>query len=586
VRSKRELTRTRTLNTDVLVIGSGMAGVRAALEAKRANLDVLLVDKSLLGRASSSIYAGGLGLEILPPHLKYHGAGSGKYAKYWNGTIEELFIKTLEEGVSIGWGYPYIDNQRMLMMIVTQYALRQEELRDFGVKDPYSQHFIGPPGIWGKYILLPMIDYLKKQKAKTLERTVILELIEHEGHILGALAFRLDTGEFLVIRSKATVMATGGCAQIYRLTYSPTRITGDGYAIAYRAGAELWEMEMVGFENWFLNEPGVPKWWIPFSFARGSGVLRNAKGEAFFPKYAKEYKCMGENATLSFDDVMDVRYDRPLTELDHYFWRASSTEIREGRGQDGCVFLDLTKVPEERFYMETDAIFALNEMRNFDWKKKPIRISPGAEKQGGGIHINERCETGLKGLFAAGEAGTGMSMPFCIVTGSMAGRWAVQYAIEDGKIADLKHKKAWINERRETLETILKRKPSKRGNPRDIKSLVKSTMMDNVGPLRSKESLTKALRTLEKIREENLPHIYARSLRELREAIEAANMVTTGEMVARSSLYRTESRGMHQRVDYPKRDDKNWIRKVLIKKEKDEMKVFDQPVELIWARPE
>ena len=583
--SKRNLTKTRTIRADVLVIGSGMAGVRAALEAKRSNLDVILVDKSLLGRASSSVYAGGLGLEIIPPHLKYHGASSEKYAKYYNGKMEDLFIKTLEEGVSIGWGYPYIDNQRMLMSVVTQYAIRQEELKDFGVKDPYSQHFIGPPGHWGKYILLPMIDYLKKQKVKTLEKTVILELIEHEGYILGALAFRMNSGEFLVIRSKATVMATGGCAQIYRLTYSPTRITGDGYAIAYRAGAELWEMEMVGFENWFLNEPGAPKWWIPFSFARGSGVLRNARGEAFFQKYAKKFNCLGPKATLSFDDVMDVRYDRPLTELDHYFWRASSAEIMKGRGEDGCVFLDLTKVPEERFYMETDSVFALNEMRKFDWKKKPIKISPGAEKQGGGVYINERCETGLKGLYAAGEAGTGMSIPFCIVTGTAAGRWASQYAMEDAKEVDLKYQKPWIEEKRRGLDEILGRAPNEKGNPRKIKSLIKSTMLDKVGPLRKSGTLKGALKILDQIKEENLPFIYAKSLRELREATEAVNMVTTAEIVTRSALYRTESRGLHQRTDYPERDDKNWLKNVFVKAEKDGMKVFDRPVQLIWAKP-
>src|SRR4030042_1758147 len=223
----------KPIETDVLVIGSGMAGLRAAIEAKRSGLKVLLVDKSLLGRASSSIYAGGLGLEILPKHLPYHGAGKEKFARYFNGTIEEVFKKMLEEGVSIGWGYPYIDNQRILMTVACDYKLRQEELRDFGVEDPYSQHFIGRPVSMGVPIILPMIDYFKKIGGAPVEKTVITDLIRQGDRIIGVIGFEIDRKRFVVILAKATVMATGGSAQVYKRTYAPTRMTGDGYAMAY-----------------------------------------------------------------------------------------------------------------------------------------------------------------------------------------------------------------------------------------------------------------------------------------------------------------------------------------------------------------
>jgi fumarate reductase (CoM/CoB) subunit A len=238
----------KRVDVDVLVIGSGMAGLRAAIEAKRAGQDVLLVDKSVLGRASSSIYAGGLGLEIIPKHLPYHGAGEGKkYADYFNGTIEEIFQKMVTEGVSIGWGYPYIDNQRILMTVAVDYKFRQEELRDFGVKDPYSQHFIGRPVSMGVPIIMPMVDYFKKIGGRTMIKTVLVDLIRQDDTIIGALGFEMASGRFVVITAKTTIIATGGSAQCYKRTYSPTRITGDGYAMAYRAGAELWEMELVAF---------------------------------------------------------------------------------------------------------------------------------------------------------------------------------------------------------------------------------------------------------------------------------------------------------------------------------------------------
>jgi len=218
----------KPIETDVLVIGSGMAGLRAAIEARRSGLNVLLVDKSILGRASSSIYAGGLGLEILPDHLPYHGAEKKKFASYFNGTIEQVFKKMLEEGVSIGWGYPYIDNQRILMTVACDYKLRQEELRDFGVEDPYSQHFIGRPVSMGVPIILPMIAHFKKMGGATKEKFVVTDLIRQGDRIIGVIGFEMGTKRFGIILAKATIMATGGCAQVYKRTYSPTRITGDG----------------------------------------------------------------------------------------------------------------------------------------------------------------------------------------------------------------------------------------------------------------------------------------------------------------------------------------------------------------------
>ncbi len=253
-----------TIQTDVMVIGSGMAGLRAAIEARRSGLDVLLVDKSLLGRASSSSYAGGLGLEILPKHLPYHGAGKEKkFADYFNGTIEEVFDKMLEEGVSIGWGYPYIDNQRILMTVAVDYKLRQEESGTSGLRILTANTVIGRPVSMGVPIILPMVEYFKKMGGATMEKTVVTDLILQKDRVVGVIGFRMTSQRMVAILAKATIMASGGCAQVYRRTYSPTRITGDGYAMAYRAGAELWEMELVAFCNWTIAEPGCPQWWIP-----------------------------------------------------------------------------------------------------------------------------------------------------------------------------------------------------------------------------------------------------------------------------------------------------------------------------------
>jgi succinate dehydrogenase/fumarate reductase flavoprotein subunit len=576
----------QTIETDVLVIGSGMAGLRAAIEARRSGLEVLLLDKSLLGRASSSIYAGGLGLEILPKHLPYHGASKKKFASYFNGTIEEIFKKMLIDGVSIGWGYPYIDNQRILMTVACDYKLRQEELRDFGVEDPYSQHFIGRPVSMGVPIILPMIAHFKKIGGKSKEKTMITDLIRQGNRIVGAIGFELDRKRFTVILAKATIIATGGCAQVYKRTYSPTRITGDGYAMAYRAGAELWEMELVAFCNWTIAEPKCPQWWIPFSYGRVSGKLRNALGEPFFEKYAKRHGWLGPKATLNDEDVMDVRYGKPLTELDHHFWRACSMEIREGRGEHEAVCLDLRDVPEDRWYYENDGIAALNEMRNFDWKKKPLHIAPGAEKQAGGINTDEYFKTNLEGLYACGEAGPGVSLPFCIVSGASSGRYAAWYAREATPVGLLSEDKKWIEKKQTEARSLFGVEPTQEGNVRDIRRDIKEVMWKYVGTLRTDEELKKGLQELDRIEKERIPKLYARDPRELRESYEVINMVLVGKMIAESARFRTESRGLHQRLDFPEEDNLYWLKNVILHASEGGMRLVTRPVNLIWDRPE
>jgi len=570
------------MQTDVLVIGSGIAGVRAAIEAKRSGLDVLLVDKSLLGRASCSIYAGGIIHPKIPEHMERMGF---QVPNRLGLPIEKLMRKFLEEGVALGWGHPFLEDQRLMMTIAVELPVRNEELRDFGVKDPYLQHYLGRPGLWGKDILLPMIDCMTDLGVNTLEKVMITDLVRRNDAVVGAVGFGIDSDAFYKIRAKAVVLASGGGAQVYSRTYSPRRITGDGFGLAYRAGARLWEMELIGWENWFCVEPKCPKWWIAYSHGRMRGNLVNKDGEAFFEKYARKLNCLGENATLSPDDPMDKRYGRPIIELVHYFARASAAEISNGKGDNGAVFLDLRKVPEDLFTIESAGLFALNMFRNHDWKRRPVHIAPAAEKSCGGIHINERCETSLGGLFAGGEVSSGSSMPYCLVTGALAGRFASKYAYENELKPFSKVEDAFCADKKKQLEHLTGRRPSKQGDPIDIKAKLGQIMMEHAGVLKTREGLLKGLKLIEEIKEEKLPALYAPTRRKLREALEVVNMVTYSEMIIKSSLYREESRGLHQRVDFPEQDNKNWLKNVLIEKDAKGMSLFDVPVELVWEKP-
>ena len=572
--------------SDVLVIGSGMGGVRAAIEAKRAGLRTLLVDKSILTRASASIYAGALVARKPPEYLVK--MGLKEPGMDFEKSFDQTFNYFVKEGARTG-GSEYTSNQKISMTVACVMTSRADELRDFGVEDIFSQRWLGPPGLWGRNIMLPLVQYMKKLGVKTKEMTMITDLIRQGEEIIGAIGFDILKGCLMVFRAKAIVLATGSPGQVYQRTYAPIRLTGDGYAMAYRAGASLLDMEIMGFDNWGIAEPGLPQYWIPGSLARTSGILRNSLGEPFFDRYAKEHGVLGEGATLSPNDNFSVRYGRPFIELVPYLIRASTIEIMEGRGEEGTVFLDLTQVLEEKWYLDSKGIFTLNLLRGFDWRKRLLRVAPIflGDFKGGGVRIDEKGKTDLKGLFAAGDVTPGSSLLYALVTGVLSGRSAINRALSvfmpefDAEIND------WIDDQKGNLEDILRRKSNKKGDPRKIKDEVKSIVWRYGGVFRHENGLKEGIKGLKEIEQEFLPMVFASgSLRKLRETIEAINMVRVGEMILQAALYRTESRGYHQRLDYPKRDDKNWLKNSVVVRGEGEMEIKAKPVDLTWIRPE
>jgi succinate dehydrogenase/fumarate reductase flavoprotein subunit len=465
---------------------------------------------------------------------------------------------------------------------------RADELRDFGVEDIFSQRWIGPPGLWGQNIMLPLVRYMKKIGVKTREMTMVTDLIRQGENIIGAIGFDILKRCLVVLRAKAVVLATGSPGQVYQRTYAPIRLTGDGYAMAYRAGSSLSDMEIMGFDPWGIAEPGLPQYWIPGSLARTSGILRNSLGEPFFDQYSKEHGVLGEGATLSPSDNFSKRYGRPFIELVPYLDRAIMKEIMEGRGVDGAVLLDLTQVPEEKWYYDSKGIFTLNLLRGFDLKKKSLKIAPIflGDFKGGGVKIDENGNTSLKGLFAAGDVTPGSSFLYALVTGVLSGRSAINRALSVSMPDFDAETKSWIEDRKENLETILRRKYNKEGDPKKIKDEVKSIMWKYGGVFREGNGLNTGIERLNEIEQEMLPMISASdSFRRLREVIEAINMVKVSEMILRASLFRKESRGYLQRLDYPQQDDKNWLKNTVIRKSDGEMALDATPVELIWVRP-
>jgi succinate dehydrogenase / fumarate reductase flavoprotein subunit len=437
---------------------------------------------------------------------------------------------------------------------------------------------------------MPLVEYAGSIGVKTLEKTTIFDLIKKGERVIGAVGFNVDTGEFVVIKAKSTVLATGGCARIFKRTHAPYRLTGDGYAMAYRAGASLWEMELSAIDMVGLDEPGLPHTWLNPSSARYKGIFRNAKGEPYFLKYAKDHNLLGPGATQSLDDSQLIRYGIPgffeMIAMLIHFWTAAMKEIHEGRGDRGCVFLDLTRNTEDEWLKSGGGVQGLNLLRDFDWKHKWVHIQPLILGQIGGIEMDEECRSGVKGLYVAGEAGEGHAMHHANVTGARAGRSAAIDAIFiTGEPRLGTEEYAWIEDKKKMLQEIIEREVTPEGNPKEMKRRIGEIMWQYTGPLKNKENLKTALKELEKIRKENLPKLYAKNTRQLRESMEVINMVLVSEAVASSALHRTESRGVHKRIDYPRRDNENWLKNVLVKQKNGKMEVYTKPVELIWSRP-
>jgi succinate dehydrogenase / fumarate reductase flavoprotein subunit len=203
----------------------------------------------------------------------------------------------------------------------------------------------------------------------------------------------------------------------------------------------------------------------------------------------------------------------------------------------------------------------------------------------GGIYTDEYFKTSIEGLYAAGEAGPGVSLPFCIVSGACSGRYASWYAREAAPVKLKEEDLKWIAKKQQEARRLLSAEPDPTGDPREVKKDIKETMWTYVGTLRTDNELQKGLQELDRIEKERLPKLFAKDLRSLREAYEVINMVWVSKMIAESARFRTESRGLHQRLDYPREDNVNWLKNVILQASEGGMRLFTRPVNLIWEKP-
>ncbi|HLG57360.1 MAG TPA: fumarate reductase/succinate dehydrogenase flavoprotein subunit [Vicinamibacterales bacterium] len=556
-----------TYTYDVLIIGAGGAGLRAAIEAADAGVSVGLICKSLLGKAHTVMAEGGMaaamGHNDDRDNWKVHFADTmrgGQYVNNWR--MAELHAKEAPDRVREleGWG-----------AVFDRTSDGRINQRNFGGhRYPRLAHVGDRTGL---ELIRTLQDHaVYKGMTVHMEHTVI-ELILDHGRAAGVLAYDRERGRFHIFHAKAIVLATGGIGRAFRITSNSWEGTGDGHALAYRAGAELIDMEFVQFHPTGMVWPPSVRGLLVTEGVRGEGgVLKNSEGRRFmFDDIPDNYKPQtASDPEEGWRYVMQDKTARRPPELltrDHVA-RCIMREVKAGRGSPhGGVFLDIAWIKERIKDSEAhikrklpSMYHQFKELADLDITKEPMEIGPTTHYVMGGIRVDGDTQMStIPGLFAAGECASGInganrlggnSLSDLIVFGKRAGEYAARYARENGqaKVDDGAVNKAM-------QESLV---PFERGdsgeNPYKVQSDLQDTMQTLVGIVRLENEMQEALKHIQKFKD-RAARVGVTGHREYHAgwhtALDLRNLLTVSEAVARSAIERKESRGGHFREDYP-----------------------------------
>ena len=557
-------TKYETHEHDVLIIGAGGAGLRAAIEALSAGARVAVVSKSLLGKAHTVMAEGGIAAAM---------ANVDK-ADSWR----THFRDTMRGG-------KLLNNWRMAQLHAQESPDRVRELEQWGalfdrtsdgdiLQRAFGGHTFKRLCHVGDRTGLEMIRTLQDRGVQmgfdVFMECTIIRLLTDGSRVVGAFGYWREQGRFVVLKAKAVVMATGGIGKAWPITSNSWECTGDGMTLAYEAGADLLDMEFVQFHpTGMVWPPGVQGLLVTEAVRGEGGVLRNKLGERFMEKYDPK------RMELSTRDLVA---------------RSIYTEVKEGRGSEhGGAFLDISHKPPEYVKQKLPSMYhQFKELADVDITKGPMEVGPTCHYMMGGIRVEaETAASSLPGLFAAGEAAAGLhganrlggnSLSDLVVFGRRAGLAAAAFAAKAP--AGATDSAQIAGSERDMLA------PFERGEgegPYSVHRDLQKVMQNLVGIFRTEEDLTTALAELEKLKQRaNQVRVEGSRLfnpgwhlsRDLK------SMLTVSEAVARSALARKESRGAHSRIDYPKQDEPVWGRQHnLVTRDGDGMKLQQVPVQ-------
>ncbi|NLB00021.1 MAG: fumarate reductase subunit A [Methanomicrobiales archaeon] len=506
------------VDAHVLVVGSGGAGVRAAIEASRYG-GVVMVSKTIAGKGGCTTMAEGGYNAVLRDRdsVDVHREDTLSGGAYLNepALVDALVHEAPERMADlVRWGAVFdVTDDREIAQ------------RPFGGQRFPRTCYAGDRT--GHEMIMTLLDRLDATDTHLYQEVSVIDLVKDEnGTVAGAIALDRD-GNVVFFRADATVLATGGGTQVYDISTNSAAGTGDGFAMAYRAGAELIDMEMIQFHPTGAVYPYDARGRLVTEAVRGEGgILLNARRERFMERYDPE------RMELSTRDVVA---------------RAIATEVLEGRGTSrGGVYLDVTHLPAETIESRLPVMLEQFLAYGVDIRREPMEVAPTAHHIMGGLRITPECRTTLPGLFACGEVAGGVhganrlggnALAETQVFGKRAGEFAGKNPARSGRISE-----GAIEEKIRVLDDFFEGSV----NPADLRKDLKLTMWDQAGIFRNAADLRTALGHIKRLADKRL---CAASTANLLECCTARNMCTTASLIVRCALIRPENRGAHVRRD-------------------------------------
>ncbi len=578
---------------DVLVIGAGGAGLRAAIAAAEAGADVGLVCKSLLGKAHTVMAEGGVAAAL----------GNVDAKDSWQTHFRDTMV-----------GGKLLNNPRMAQLHAQEAPARVRELEAWGavfdrtrdgriLQRPFGGHTHARLAHVGDRTGLEMIRTLQDRAvaagiAVYMEAT-ITHLLTWTDRVRGALGYWRTSGQPVVFPAKSVVLATGGVGRSFEITSNSWEYSGDGQALAYLAGADLIDMEFVQFHpTGMVWPPGVRGLLVTEAVRGEGGILRNKDGERFMWKYLPEerrheYAATDEEATrwvqaLSAGRATDAKRPPELSTRDNVA-RAIYTEVKEGRGSPhGGVFLDISYLPPEHVRRKLPSMYEqFKELADVDITTGPMEVGPTTHYMMGGIRVDpETGATTRAGLFAAGEVAAGMhganrlggnSLSDLLVFGQRTGAAAAADAATLDEVPQVDP----VQIRAALAELDAPFATDQGSDPYRLHEELQTTMQSLVGIFRTEADLHEAIGRLAGLHA-RWPSVRVSGGRIYNPAwglvFELRNMLIVSEAIARSARQRHESRGAHSRLDYPD-SEAAWARKnSVVRRDGETMKVATSPL--------